>query len=147
MNVRRLSGGAACGDVFHHRRQLFQYTTRSVSFFHRQDAMLPSMNVYCNCFCEVDAVAARRIGHFFPRAYHFCLVWVWFPRVSEVVHDPSVLVSSFLPTPSQFAATCEQIARQDVVGMAPVLQCEAISQYARSDMDSASGVWHDHRRE
>ena len=65
-----------------------------------------------------------------------CLVWVWFSRVSEVVHDPSLLVSSFLPMPSQFAATCEQMARQVVVAVAPVMQCEAISQYARSDADS-----------
>ena len=35
----------------------------------------------------------RRNGHFFPCACHFCLAWVWFSRVSEVVHDPSLLVS------------------------------------------------------
>ena len=68
-------------------------------------------------------------------------------RLGRTVDCFRLLVSSFFPMPAQFDATCEQMARQVAVAVEPVMQCEAISQYARSDIASNFGVWHDHRRE
>ena len=50
MNVPQLNSGAACRDVFHQRRQWLQFASRSVSFCHRQETMLPSIFVDCTLF-------------------------------------------------------------------------------------------------
>ena len=50
-----------------------------------------------------------------------------------------VPVSSLLFTPAQFAATCAQMARQNV-GTAPAIQCESILQDEWPENESDLGV-------
>ena len=55
---------------------------------------------------------------------------------AESASASTLLVSSLLPTPAQFVATCKQMTRHFDVALAPAMQCEAISQDTRSDIHS-----------
>ena len=66
---------------------------------------------------------------------------------AERARASSLLLSSLLPTPAQFVATCTPLTRPVALAEAPVMQCEAIYQFTWSDIVRAFVGWYDHRGE
>ena len=113
MNVPQINGGAACGDVFHQQRKVFQFTIRLVIFLIAKIPCYHPSMCTAFCFCEIVPVVAQRNGHFFPCAYHFSVLFgCGFSRVFGVVHDPGVVeVQARLHSRSQQGAVILKLRR------------------------------------